>query len=366
MWSFIQEAQKTVFDVIAPALGPEGEIETAVLNGDMGGATRIAEQNRLMLSHVRTSYNKNMLHVACSRANNMEMIQYLLSCGVDLRGITDTRETCLHFAARAGCMTTTRFLVENGISVTQKNTSGQTAYDLATNNYNVRQYLLPLQLQQDGGAVPYFATSSVQHAAQQFSEVTEMTNQMTGRSGGRHVNSQASYGHNQPSNYHNSYGGMNTAAPATGHYGNSSAVPRAGGNTASSSGPSSSAPGAVTGSNVQTTSNPTAPANGGINIMQPQKAVSNNLNGAAAGANSGANGNALTPQATLSGGEDAKSEGKKSIGKKAAQKKKLTYAERRKLYNKTGRTPGKKKITDYTDGFGSSAHQASHKLARLR
>ena len=36
MWSFIQEAQKTVFDVIAPALGPEGEIETAVLNGDMG------------------------------------------------------------------------------------------------------------------------------------------------------------------------------------------------------------------------------------------------------------------------------------------------------------------------------------------
>ena len=92
MWSFIQEAQKTVFDVIAPALGPEGEIETAVLNGDMGGATRIAEQNRLMLSHVRTSYNKNMLHVACSRANNMEMIQYLLSCGVDLRGTTDNRE----------------------------------------------------------------------------------------------------------------------------------------------------------------------------------------------------------------------------------------------------------------------------------
>ena len=120
MWSFIQDAQKTVFDVIAPALGPEGEIETAVLNGDMGGATRIAEQNRLMLSHVRTSYNKNMLHVACSRANNMEMIQYLLSCGVDLRGTTDNRETCLHFAARAGCMTTTRFLVENGISVTQK------------------------------------------------------------------------------------------------------------------------------------------------------------------------------------------------------------------------------------------------------
>lgn len=340
MWSFIQDAQKTVFDVIAPALGPEGEIETAVLNGDMGGATRIAEQNRLMLSHVRTSYNKNMLHVACSRANNMEMIQYLLSCGVDLRGTTDNRETCLHFAARAGCMTTTRFLVENGISVTQKNTSGQTAYDLATSNYNVRQYLLPLQLQQDGGAVPYFATSSVQHAAQQFSEVTEMTNQMTGRSGGRHVNSQASYGHNQQSNYHSSYGGMNTAPPATGHYGNNSAMPRAGGNTASSSGPSSSAPGAVTGSNVETTPNPTAPTNGGISIMQPPKVGSN---GAAAGANSGANGNALTPQATVSGGEDSKSDGKKSTGKEATQKKRLTYAERRKLYNKTGRTPGRKK-----------------------
>ena len=162
MWSFIQEAQKTVFDVIAPALGPEGEIETAVLNGDMGGATRIAEQNRLMLSHVRTSYNKNMLHVACSRANNMEMIQYLLSCGVDLRGITDTRETCLHFAARAGCMTTTAG--ENGISVTQKNTRTNCIRSTTTMCGN----LPPLQLRQDGGAVPYFATSSLQHAAQQF------------------------------------------------------------------------------------------------------------------------------------------------------------------------------------------------------
>ena len=97
----------------------------------------------------------------------------------------------------------------------------------------------------------------MQHAAQQFSEVTEMTNQMTGRSGGRHVNSQASYGHNQQSNYHSSYGGMNTAPPATGHYGNSSA------------------PGAVTGSNVETTPNPTAPTNGGIKIMQPPKVGSN-------------------------------------------------------------------------------------------
>ena len=213
MWEFFQEAQKTVFEVIAPALGPEGEVETAVVNGDMGGATRIAEQNGMMLSHVRTSYNKNMLHVACSRANNMDMIQYLISCGVDIRGITDSRETCLHFAARAGCLTTTKFLVENGISVVQKNTSGQTAYDVAGNNYNVRQFLLPLQLQQEGGPLPYFATTSANHAAQQFSEVTDMTNQMVGRGGGvgggyptRNNNGPSSYGGGAPQNNYNNYG----------------------------------------------------------------------------------------------------------------------------------------------------------------
>ena len=59
--------------------------------------------------------------------------------------------------------------------------------------------------------------------------------------------------------------------------------------------------------------------------MQPPKVVSN---GAAAGANSGANGNALTPQATVSGGEDSKSDGKRALAKKPPKRKKLTYAER--------------------------------------
>jgi hypothetical protein len=405
MWEFFQEAQKTVFEVIAPALGPEGEVETAVVNGDMGGATRIAEQNGMMLSHVRTSYNKNMLHVACSRANNMDMIQYLISCGVDIRGITDSRETCLHFAARAGCLTTTKFLVENGISVVQKNTSGQTAYDVAGNNYNVRQFLLPLQLQQEGGPLPYFATTSVNHAAQQFSEVTDMTNQMVGRGGGvgggyptRNNNGPSSYGGGAPQNNYNNYGNnmnnnSNNMTALPGQFNNNAGPYNANQNTnqpydatqnvptANTTGPTAAndnnnstnnpvqqQPPIVNNNTMTNNSNnnnnnnasndggsvntqnpnPPAPATTPINIMQPGKVSTNNTNGAVANTNTTNN----TTNVATPGGE-----GKDNNAKKE-KKKKLTYSERRKLYNKNGRTPGKKKISDYKDGFGSSVGNA--------
>ena len=214
MWGFIQTAQQAVFDVVAPALGEGAEVEAAVASGDISRVARVCEENHLSVSQVRGGNGKNMLHVSCGRGN-MEMTQYLLSSGCDIRGITNSKETCLHFAARSGNLEMVKMVVGHGISVCAKNSGGETAYDQARSYYDVRQYLLPLQLQQDTSApMPFFATSSVEHARAQYSEVTQMGNE---RAGGENYREQTSSGYESYGSNSAGYGQQNGGASGGGY-----------------------------------------------------------------------------------------------------------------------------------------------------
>jgi hypothetical protein len=373
MWEFIQSAQQAVFDAVAPVTGPAGMVESAVASGDMSRVSRVCQENGLHLPNVRGGNGKNMLHVACGRGH-YEMTQYLLSSGVDIRGVTNNQETCLHFAAKGGSLGIVKLCVENGVSVIAKNTSGQTAYDLAVGMYDVRQYLLPLQLQQDtSGPVPYFATTSARHAAQQYQEVS----QIGGNSGANYSNGAASYSsqpasggygynsnhkqHPHPPQHHQELQGQIQAGPGVSHnvpYGVPASPTPAGDNNNSNIGFHPNGPATNAGVNVPLSVAPPSPMAGSPGPTSPKRsdggpAIFQPNAGPAASAQNGANG---APAAPSTPGVPAAPQ--PPGGQQAGTQNPQTSATMSRKKRQFGKSTGKKKISDYADGFGSSVGNA--------
>ncbi|CAB9528209.1 Ankyrin Repeat [Seminavis robusta] len=126
----------------------------AVQKGDEDGAmacvSEMDDVARTKLNPTRGSY---AIHLACQQCMD-RLIRYLLQQpGVDLTYMDSAGNTPLHYACLSTdtlrTLPTVKLLVtELGASVVAKNSLGQTPYDVATVN-SVRQFLLPLQLQQE-------------------------------------------------------------------------------------------------------------------------------------------------------------------------------------------------------------------------
>ena len=92
------------------------------------------------------------IHMAC-QYSLVRLIRQLLNYpGMNIEQVDKIGNTPLHHACTSSdgrALEVVQFLVnEYGANVLAKNSQGQTAYDLASSN-NVRQFLLPIQLQKE-------------------------------------------------------------------------------------------------------------------------------------------------------------------------------------------------------------------------
>lgn len=139
--------------VAPPPADANGRFVYAVQRGDEDGAMACVHEmdvQRAVLNPTKKSY---AIHLACERSMDRLIRMLLTYPGVDLTFIDTHGNTPLHYAAMStdrnqGLPTVKMLVNEYKASVVTKNSSGQTPYDLATLDM-VRQFLLPLQLQEE-------------------------------------------------------------------------------------------------------------------------------------------------------------------------------------------------------------------------
>lgn len=139
--------------VAPPPIDANGRFVYAVQRGDEDGAMACVPEMdaaRAVLNPIKKSY---AIHLACERSMDRLIRMLLTYPGVDLTFIDNHGNTPLHYAAMStdknrGLPTVKMLVTEYKGSVVTKNSSGQTPYDLATLDM-VRQFLLPLQLQEE-------------------------------------------------------------------------------------------------------------------------------------------------------------------------------------------------------------------------
>ena len=148
-----QQFEKLSQTVAPPPADANGRFTYAVQRGDEDGAMACVPEMdaaRAVLNPTKRSY---AIHIACLHSMDRLIRLLLTQPGVDLTFIDTHGNTPLHYATmstdKARALSTIKMLVtEFKASVIAKNSSGQTPYDLASLD-GVRQYLLPLQLQEE-------------------------------------------------------------------------------------------------------------------------------------------------------------------------------------------------------------------------
>ena len=148
-----QQFEKLSVAVAPPPTDANGRFVYAVQKGDEEGAlacVREIDAARAVLNPTRGSY---AIHLACEQSMDRLIRALLTVPGVDLTYIDSQGNTPLHYATmsteRTRALPTIKMLVsEFKASVVAKNSMGQTPYDLASLDM-VRQFLLPLQLQEE-------------------------------------------------------------------------------------------------------------------------------------------------------------------------------------------------------------------------
>lgn len=147
-----QQLENLVQTVAPPPTDAQGRYVYCVQKGDETGAQSCLAEFDPLGTVVHPTKGSCPLHLAC-QYNMTKIIRQLMSIpGANINVVDYSGNTALHYACLSdnkAIVETVRLLVTQfGASVVAKNSLGQTPYDLATLN-GVRQYLLPLQLQQE-------------------------------------------------------------------------------------------------------------------------------------------------------------------------------------------------------------------------
>ncbi|GAX15732.1 hypothetical protein FisN_3Lh170 [Fistulifera solaris] len=157
MFSWATSHLEKLASTVAPQpTDPPGRFIYACKNGDEQGAISLLAELAGVEYSVDTQKGQTPLHFAClySLTTLMEQIlSMLLQRQIDGLSVMDVEgNTALHFASmskKANALDMVKILVTKyGASVLAKNSQGQTAYDVASIP-SLRQYLLPLQLQEE-------------------------------------------------------------------------------------------------------------------------------------------------------------------------------------------------------------------------
>ena len=131
-----------VLDLVAP-LSESNELVIAIQAKDIQRCINALQSEP---SGSATPNKCNPLHLA-AQVNFLAFMEYCLDNHVATVSDQDENgDSPLHYAVKSNNAEPCAFLVSRGADVLQKNRSGRMPYDLAT-NLNVRQYLLPIQLQ---------------------------------------------------------------------------------------------------------------------------------------------------------------------------------------------------------------------------
>lgn len=155
MLSWASNALESLSQTVAPP--PEdaaGRFVYCCRQGDNDGAMQCLHEIPGAGAVVNASKGQVALHVACQYSMNASLIRQLLGfAGASIDVVDAMGNTPLHCAAMSNdpnnAIEIVKLLVtEYHASVTAKNHSRQTPYDVASAN-SVRQYLLPLQLQKE-------------------------------------------------------------------------------------------------------------------------------------------------------------------------------------------------------------------------
>ena len=153
MFSWATQQLEILAQTVAPPPtdAPSRFVYCVQRNDEASAQSCLAEMDPLgtLVQPTKGSYP---LHLAC-QYNLTSMIQQLMNIpGANIQVTDFAGNTSLHYACLAeskASIDTVRLLVTQfGASVVAKNSQGQTPYDVALVN-TVRQYLLPLQLQQE-------------------------------------------------------------------------------------------------------------------------------------------------------------------------------------------------------------------------
>ena len=153
MFSWATQQLEILAQTVAPPPtdAPSRFVYCVQRNDEASAQSCLAEMDPLgtLVQPTKGSYP---LHLAC-QYNLTSMIQQLMNIpGANIQVTDFAGNTALHYACLAeskASIDTVRLLVTQfGASVVAKNSQGQTPYDVALVN-TVRQYLLPLQLQQE-------------------------------------------------------------------------------------------------------------------------------------------------------------------------------------------------------------------------
>jgi hypothetical protein len=157
MFSWATSHLEKLASTVAPQpTDPPGRFIYACKNGDEQGAISLLAELAGVEYSVDTQKGQTPLHFAClhSMSTLMEQIlSMLLQRQIDGLSVMDVEgNTALHFASmskKPNALNMVKILVTKyGASVLAKNSQGQTAYDVASIP-SLRQYLLPLQLQEE-------------------------------------------------------------------------------------------------------------------------------------------------------------------------------------------------------------------------
>lgn len=135
--------------VVAPIASCRQELVIAIRKHDWSRTMELLGDPEIDMYGEKSDVSP--LHLACAH-DFAQCVDYLVESGVsvDLRD-RKAQETPLHHAARGGHFRVCKYLVEKGASPALRNDKNQTPYDVAT-QLNLRQWILPLQLQAEGEA----------------------------------------------------------------------------------------------------------------------------------------------------------------------------------------------------------------------
>ena len=145
-------------ELIAPTQSLEEQLHTAIEQGAIERVKRLLDEEKVSAMAQSPSGNAP-LHTAAYHGN-VDAVELLLGMSVEIGVPGRGGNTALHFAASQGHEAMVRLLVEKGANAACKNQRGKTAYD-STEHTNIRQFLLPLQFQNEGAEVKAAALASL-------------------------------------------------------------------------------------------------------------------------------------------------------------------------------------------------------------
>lgn len=144
MFNFIFEGK--IGEMLAPISNPNQQLFLAIQHHRQEEVKKILSDGVVNItSNADSGYSA--IHIAC-RYNNRLAVDILRSYGVPLELADRNGNTPLHYSAKSGHIDLCKFLVSCGCTISKRNSSGQTPYDVSENHI-IRQYLLPLQLQDE-------------------------------------------------------------------------------------------------------------------------------------------------------------------------------------------------------------------------